>query len=158
MIKMAKKKAKTEAKLGVKAKAAGTSVKTYQQGINVEKEKMGAYSKKFGTTVKSLQADFKKHTKDLKEAALKMKEEGAKHMNTKINQFKGEMKAASKMMDDKVGKYKGDIKNQIKENKDAVAKMEGGVKFYLSEINKKKKDFQAYQEGPFKDYIKAFWG
>jgi len=139
--KVPKKKVKTEGK---------KSVKSLQQGIETEKQNMGAYSKRFGTTVKSLQANFKSHTKALKEAALNMREEGEKKMKGKINKFNGEIKAATKKMNDGVDKFKGEIKDQIKENKGAVAKIEGGVKFLLSEINKTKNDF--------KSYSKAFWG
>ncbi len=145
---MAKKaKSKAEAK---------TSVKSYQKGINTETQKMTTYSKKFGTTVKSLQHDFKKHAKDIKEAASKMRKD--KHMDDRINEFKGELKTASKHMGSKVHKLNNDIKDQVKENKEASVRIENSVKLLLSEVNKKKKDFQAYARGPFNDYIKAFWG
>lgn len=117
-----------------------TSVKSYQQGIDTEKQKMGAYSDKFKTTVRSLQANFKKHAKDMKNAALQMREDGIKQMSQKVH------------------KYKGEIKDQIVENKESVARMDDNVKFFQSEINKKRKDFQAYARGPFQGYIKAFWG
>ena len=78
-----KKKAKAEGKM---------TVKSYQQDINVEKQKMGAYSKKFGSTVRSLQADFKKHGKEMKEAASNMREEGIKNMSAKVGKFKGGQK------------------------------------------------------------------
>lgn len=137
MVKMAEKGArrgpKKKAHIKTEETTSATSVKTYQQGIDAEKPKMTGYSKRFGTSVRSLQADFKKHSKDLSAAALEMREEGTKKMNEKIN-------------------------NQIKENKEAVAKIEAGVKFLISEVNKKKKDFQTYAQGPFTDYIKAFWG
>lgn len=126
---MAKKK--TEAK---------SSVKTYQQDINAEKQKMGAYSNKFKTTVRSLQANFKKHAKDMKVAALQMREDGIKNM------------------DEKVRKFNHEIKGQIQENKEAISHIANNVKFFQSEISKKKKDFQAYARGPFNSYIKAFWG
>jgi hypothetical protein len=148
MIKMAeqkevpKKKAKAEGKM---------TVKSYQQDINVEKQKMGAYSKKFGSTVKSLKADFKKHEKDLKEAASNMRKEGIKHMGNKINQFKGEIKTATKKMNDGVDKLKGDIEDQIKENKTAVAHIASNIKYFLGEINKKKRDFRSYAKV-------SFWG
>lgn len=135
-----------------------SSVKSYKQGIEAEKQKMSSYSKKFGTTVRSLQADFKKHQKELKEAALNMREEGAKNMGDKINKFKGEIKTATKSMKDKVNKFNQEVKNQISENKEAVARIEKGVKFFLSEINKMERDFRAYARGPFTEYIKAFWG
>jgi len=148
---MAKKKVKgkTEVKL---------SVNSYKQGIKSEKQKMSAYSTKFGATVKSLQNDFKGHAKALNEAALKMRKDGAEHMGNRINEFKGEMKVASKLMDSKVHKLNNDIKSQVKENKEAVSRIENGVKFFLSEVNKKQKDFQAYADGPFNNAIKAFWG
>lgn len=130
---MAKKKAKAKTE-------AGTSVKSYQQGIDGEKQKMGAYSKKFGTTVKSLQADFKIHAKDMKNAALQIREDGIKQMSQKVH------------------KYKGDIKDQIVENKEAVARIGNSVKLFQSEVRKKDHDFQAYARGPFQGYIKAFWG
>lgn len=159
MIKMAEQGVKEAPKKKAKVKAeAKSSVKSYERGIEVEKQNMGAYSKKFGATVRSLQADFKSHQKELKEAALKMHEEGKKKMNSKINQFKGEMKAAAKLMNDKVNKFNSDVKSQISENKEAVSRIEKGTKFLLSEINKKKREFKAYAHGPFRDYIKAFWG
>lgn len=113
---MAKEKGKegSEKKAKVEKK---TSVRSYKQGIEVEKQKMGEYSKKFGASVKSLQGDFKKHAKDLK---------------------------------DKVDKLKGDIKDQVKENKEAASHMNSNVKLLLGEINKTKKNFQAYAQ--------AFWG
>lgn len=127
-----------------------TSVKSYQQGTDVEKQEMGTYSKRFGTTVRSLQADFKRHQKEIKEAAANMREEGAKEMGNKINKFKGEIKVATKAMDNKVDKFNGDVKNQINENKEAVSRIGAGAKFLISEINKKEKDFRSYG--------KAFWG
>lgn len=130
-----KKKTKTEEK---------TSVKSYQQGIDVEKQEMTGYSKKFGTTVRSLQADFKRHQKEIKEAAVNMREEGAEEMSNKINKFKGEIRVATKAMDNKVDKFNADIKNQIKENKEAVSRIGGSAKFLVSEINKKEKDFRSY--------------
>lgn len=134
------------------------SVKSYQQDIEAEKQHMSSYSKRFATTVRSLQANFRQHNKELKEAALKMREDGAKHMKAKINKFKGEIKTSGKAMDENVDKFKQDIKDQVKENKEAVSHIEKNVKYLLSEINKKKNDFQAYAKGPFQDYIKAFWG
>jgi len=129
---MAKKKAEP--------KKAGTSVKSYKQDIDVEKQKMGAYSKEFGTTVRSLQAGFKKHAKDMNAAALKIREDGIKIREDGI-----------KNMSQKVGKFKYEIK-------EATTRMADNVKFIQCEINKKKKDFQAYARGPFQGYIKAFWG
>jgi len=119
-----KKKAKVEKK---------TSVRYFKQGIEVEKQNMGAYSKKFGTSVKSLQSDFKKLAKDLKEKGKAMIEEGIKHMGGKVS------------------KYRSDIKAQVRENKESASHMDSNVKFLLGEINKKKKDFQAYSKG-------TFWG
>lgn len=126
---MAKKKTET-----------GTSVNSYQQGINAERQKMGAYSKKMGTSVRSLQGEFKKHGKEMGEAGRTMIAEGNANMNAKVEKFRGE------------------IKNQIKENKEAVARLGNGIRFFLGEVNKKKKDFRAYARGPFNSYIKAFWG
>ena len=138
---MAKEEGKEVSKKKAKVEKEGkTSVSSYKKGIEVEKQKMGDYSKKFGTSVKSLQSDFKKLAKDLKEKGKAMIEEGIKHMEGKVS------------------KYRSDIKAQIKENKEAVSHMDTNVKFLLGEINKKKKDFQAYSKGPFIDYIKAFWG
>ena len=119
-----KKKAKAEGKM---------TVRSYQQDINVEKQKMGAYSKKFGSTVRSLQADFKKHGKEMKEAASNMREEGIKNMSAKV------------------GKFKGEIQDQIKENKQAIAHIASNIKYFLGEINKKKKDFRSYAKV-------SFWG
>ena len=126
---------------------AKSSIKTYKQGIDSEKQKMAAYSRKMETNVKSLQAGirslqnkFKGYSKGLREAANELREQGIKNMS------------------EKVGKFKGEIRGQIRENREAVSHMQDNVKYYLSEIHKKKKDFQAYARGPFKDYIKAFWG
>ena len=124
---------------------AKSSVKTYQQGIDIEKQKMGAYTKKMGSSVKSLQGgvkslqgEFKKHGKEMREAGRAMIAEGNRNMAAKV------------------GKFSGEIKNQIKENKEAIANMGNGVQFFLGEINKKKKDFRAYARGPFNGYIKLF--
>lgn len=119
-----KKKAKAEGKM---------TVKSYQQDINAEKQRMTSYSKKFGSTVRSLQADFKKHAKEMENAASNMREEGIKNMSAKV------------------GKFKGEIQDQIKENKTAVSHIASNVKFFLSEINKKKKDFKTYAKV-------SFWG
>lgn len=125
----------------------GTSVSSYQQSVNEEKNKMGAYTKKMGTSVRSLQAsvkplqaEFKKHGKEMQEAGRTMIAEGNQNMKAKVKKFTGE------------------IKNQIKENKAAAAHLENGVKFLVGEVNKKKNDFQAYARGQFNNYIKAFWG
>lgn len=122
MVKMAEKK-KAEAK---------SSIKTYTQGIDAEKQKMATYSRKMETNVKSLQNKFKGYSKNLKEAAIALREEGIKNMS------------------EKVGKFKGDIKAQIKENKESVSHIGDNIKYYLSEINKTKNNF--------KSYAKAFWG
>ena len=122
-------------KLGAKS-----SVKTYQQGIDTEKQKMGAYTKKMGSSVKSLQGEFKKHGKEMREAGRAMIAEGNRNMSAKV------------------GKFMSEIKDQIKENKEAIANIGNGVQFFLGEINKKKKDFRAYASGPFNGYIKSFWG
>lgn len=123
-----------------KQAVAKTSVKSYNEGINLEKQKMGTYAKKMGTNVKSLQGEFKKHSKEIKEAGKNMLADGNKKMSAKIEKFNGE------------------IKNQIRENKESIANMGNGVKLFISDVNKKKKDFQAYSRGPFNGYIKAFWG
>lgn len=94
-----------------------TSVKSYQRGIDVEKQKMEGYSKKFGTSVEK---------------------------------YRGDIKAQIKKLGTSVEKYRKDIKDQIKENKEAVSHMADNVAFFLSEIEKKKKDFQSYAG--------AFWG
>ncbi len=114
------------------AKTEATSVRSYKNDTEAEKQTMSAYSKKFGSTVRGLQSNFKKYTKDVRVAASALREEGIKNMSNKIN------------------KFKGDIEDQIKENKAAVTKISNGVKFFLSEINKKKKDFKAYAY--------TFWG
>lgn len=124
-----------------------TSVKSYQGGISAETQKMADYAKKMGSGVrsiqgqsKSLQGEFKKHSKEMKEAGRAMIAEGNRNMHTKVSKFTGE------------------IKEQIKENKEAVSHMENSIKLFLSEVNKKKKDFLAYQHGSFHAYIRAFWG
>lgn len=117
-----------------------TSVKSYKEGINSEKQQMDTYSKRMGSSVRSLQGDFRKHSKEMHEAGRNMIAEGNRNMNAKV------------------GKFKAKIRDQLKENNNAIARMGDGVKFFLSEVNKKKKDFHAYQRGPFQAYIKAFWG
>lgn len=62
----------------------------------------------------------------------------------------------SKRMRQKVEGFKEEIRNQIKKNKEAVSKIGAGVKFLISEIDKKKSNFQAYAHGPFKNYINEF--
>ncbi len=123
-----------------KKKESATSVKSYQQNITAEKQKMGAYTKKMKTSVRSLQADFKKHGREMHEAGRNMIADGNANMNAKV------------------GKFRGEIKSQIKENKEAIANIGNGVKFFLGEVNQKKKDFRAYARGTFNNYIKAFWG
>lgn len=83
-------------------KGAGTktSVKSYQRGIEAEKQKMKNYSKGFETNVKAFQAEIQAQKKNMANA----------------------------------------------------------VKFFISEVDKKKRDFKSYAHGTFKDYIKAFWG
>lgn len=130
MVKMAEQKEVPKKKAIAEGKM---TVRSYQQGINVEKQQMGAYSRKFGHTVRSLQADFKRHEKDVKEAASNMREEGIKNMSAKV------------------GKFKGEIQDQIKENKQAIAHIASNIKFFLGEINKKKKDFRSYARV-------SFWG
>lgn len=117
-----------------------TSVKSYQGGIGAEKQAMAGYAKKMGSSVRSLQGEFKRHSKEMHEAGRNMIAEGNRNMSAKV------------------GKFTGEIKNQIKENKEAVSRMEHGVRLFLSEVNNKKKDFRAYQHGPFQGYIRAFWG
>jgi len=126
---------KAEAKTPVKA-----SVKSYQQGIESEKQEMSTYSKGFEAGVKSLQADIEKHSKYVKNAALKMREEGVKNIGEKVVKFRKE------------------IEDQIKENREAVFHMADNIKYFLSEIDKKKKDFQSYAQGSFNDYINVFEG
>lgn len=118
----------------------GTSVKSYQQDINLEKQKMGNYTKKMRTSVKSLQAATKSYSKEMKDAGRNMIAEGNRNMNVKV------------------GKFREEIKNQVKENKEAIAHIGNSIQFFLGEVNKKKKDFRAYTRGPFAGYIKAFWG
>jgi hypothetical protein len=132
MIKMENDK-KDETKAEVEEKTlVKTSVKSYQQGIESEKQEMSTYSKGFEAGVKSLQADIEKHSKYVKNAALKMREEGVKNMG------------------EKVAKFRKEIEDQIKENKEAVSHMANNVKYFLSEIHKMEKNFG--------DYSKAFWG
>lgn len=138
---MAKEKGKEGPEKKAKIEKEGkTSVMSYKQGVEVEKQEMGEYSKKFGASVKSLQSDSKKFAKELKEAGKAIIEEGIKHMEGNVS------------------KYRSDIKAQIKENKEAVSHMQTNIKLLLGEINKTKKDFQSYAHGSFNNYIKAFWG
>ncbi len=124
-------KKKTKAK--PEAKESKTSVRTYKEGIELEGQKMTAYSKKFGSSVKSLQADIKKHSKDISAAAKNLREEGIKNMSNKIEKFKKDIQNATEHMAD-------------------------NIKYFTSEINKQKKDFKNYAQGPFKEYIKNFQG
>lgn len=135
-----------------------TSVRSYEEGVCVEKQRMGDYTKKMASSVKSLQGEFKRHSKEIKEAGKTMNVEGKKKMNAKVEKFTGEMKTASKQIASGVRKLNNDIKDQVQENKEAVSRIGGSIKLLLSEVNKKKKDFQAYARGPFNGYIKAFWG
>jgi len=118
--KKAKAKARIERTTSVK-----TSVKSYQQGIGSEKQKTSTYSKEFEAGVKSLQSD-------IKNAALKMREEGIEHMGKKVAKF---------------GK---EIEDQVTENREATSYMAANVKYFISEIDKKKNDFQSC--------INTFWG
>jgi len=134
----AKKKGKPESK---------TSVKSYHQGIEAEKQEMKAYSDKMASNVRSMQGnvkslrnEHKKFSKDLNAAASSMREEGIKNMSKKTTAFKKE------------------IRDQVKEHKEAIAHMKDTVRYFTNEISRKKKDFQAYVRGPFTGYIKAFWG
>src|SRR3989344_937687 len=68
-------------KLGAKS-----SVKTYQQGIDTEKQKMGAYTKKMGSSVKSLQGEFKKEIKD----QIKENKEAIANIGNGVQFFLGE--------------------------------------------------------------------
>lgn len=95
-----KKKAKAEPLEKAGTLKLKTSVKTYLGGIEAEKQRMSGYTKK-------MQNEFKRHSKEMKEAGRNMIEEGN-------------------------------------------MKMSSSVKLFLSEINRVKKDFQAY--------TRAFWG
>ncbi len=117
-----------------------TSVKSYCQGVEKEKQKMEIGTKVFQTNVRSLQNKFKQHAKDMGEAASKLLEEGNRKMKGKISRFKGQ------------------IREQIKENNEANSLFSSGLNKFNSDINKKKKEFEAYTKGPFQDSIKAFWG
>ena len=110
-----------------------TSVRSYQRGINVEKQRMADASRKFGADVKSLEAGFKRSSKDITAGALLMREEGAR-----------EMKA-------KVGKFQNDIKAKIRADKESVSRFRDNVQ-HLS------KDFQSYAKGTVAEYVKAFRG
>lgn len=116
------------------------SVKDFQNEIRTEEKKMHEYGKNFNTTVKGLENDWKKHGKQLKEAATQMRNQGINKMKEKVKGFNNE------------------ILNQKKENKAAVSRMKGDVDLFLSEIDGKRKDFESYAKGPFASYIKAFWG
>ncbi len=116
------------------------SVKEFQNEIRAEENKMQEYGKKFDTTVKGLKNDWKKHGKQLKEAATQMRNQGINKMKEKVKGFNNE------------------ISSQKKENQAAVSRMEGDVELFLSEVDGKRKDFESYTKGPFAGYIKAFWG
>ncbi|MDP2950846.1 MAG: hypothetical protein Q8N55_00525 [bacterium] len=123
---------KKKAKAKPKEEVSKTSIKSYKEGVELEKQKMDAYAKKFGSSVTSLQADIRKHSKDISAAAEDMRTEGIKNMSNKI------------------GKFKKDIQSHKKELEAAAEHMADNVKYFISEINKKKKEF--------KEYIKNFQG
>lgn len=129
----AAKAAKTEKPKFELRKPLATSVKSYQRGINAEKQRMADASRKFEANVKSLGAEFKRYSKDITAGALLMREEGAR-----------EMKA-------KVGKFQYDIKAKIRADKESALRFKGNVQ-HLS------REFQSYAKGPFADYVKAFLG
>lgn len=131
---------KKKAKIKSEAKREEKSVKTHQESMEIEKQKMTAFSKKMGKSVKEMQADFKRHAKIIRAAALNMREEGLKNMSEKI------------------GKFSKEIQDQVKKNKEAASHMEDNIKYFISKINKKKNEFKSYAKGPFQDYIKNFQG
>ncbi len=116
------------------------TVKSLKNEIRAKEGEMQKYGQNFNTTVKGLENDWKKHSKDLKEAAMKMRNQGINKMKEKIREFNNE------------------ILNQKKENRAAISHMKGDVGLFVSEIDGKRKDFQSYAKGPFAGYIKAFWG
>ncbi|MBU2637375.1 MAG: hypothetical protein KJ955_00190 [Nanoarchaeota archaeon] len=114
-------------------KPLGTSVRSYQRGINAEKQRMADASRKFEANVKSLEAGFKRSSKDIVTGALLMREEGAR-----------EMKA-------KVGRFQNDIKAKIKADKESVSRFRGNVQHLSRECRSLSREFQSYA-------INAFWG
>ena len=92
-----KKKAKAEGKM---------TVKSYQQGINVEKQKMGAYSKKFGHTVNQFKGEIKTATKKMNDGVDKLKGDiedqikenktAVAHIASNIKYFLGEINKKKK--------------------------------------------------------------
>ena len=101
------------------------SVRAYGQAIEGEKQEMATYSRKMKSNVRALQADFKKHAKDIKAAAIAIREEGIKNMS-------------------------GKIRGQIKENKEAIANIANGVKYLIGQCDKKKKE-----RGYYNRYMEA---
>ncbi len=101
-----KKKAKAEPLEKAGTLELKTSVKSYQGGINAEKQKMGS-------SIRSLQNQFKAHSKDLYAAALKMKEEGITEMSGKIRDQIKENKGSLTRMRSGVNLFLSEI-NHVK--------------------------------------------
>jgi len=123
------------------------SVKEFQNEIRAKEGEMQEYAKKQETAVrhlcgevKTLKNSWKGYDKDLKKAAIQMRNQGINRMREKVRGFNNE------------------ISNQKKENRAAISRMKGDVGLFVSEIDGKRKDFQSYARGPFQSYIKAFWG
>ena len=134
------------------------TVKSLKNEIRAKEQEMQKYGENFNTTVKGLENDWKKHGKQLKEAATEMRNQGIHKMKEKVSEFNKETLAHKNMFDANVKKLNNNILNQKKENKTAVSRMNGDVGLIISEINGKRKDFESYAKGPFAGYIKAFWG
>lgn len=105
----------------VSKKKAETSVKTYKESGEAEKQKMADYSKKFQKTVSSLKNDIKKQRSAFKE--------GANLLGDKAMAFKG-----------KINAFRVDLNKYKRE-------LLANVKLFSSECVKKKKDFNAYTKG-----------
>lgn len=134
------KVAKTEKPKFEVKKPLATSVKSYQRGVNAEKQRMAESSRKFGANVKALGAEFKRSSKDITAGALLMREDGAR-----------EMKA-------KVGRFQNDVKAKIRADKESVSRFRGDVQRLSKEVRSLSREFQSYAKGPVADYVKAFWG
>lgn len=128
---MAKKKGSKKGQSEEKGQSR-TSVNSYQQGVEAEKGKMDAYAKSMQTDVNFMQNDFKKHAKEIKQAAAALLEAGTKEMSEKVGGFRKEIRA------------------QVKENREAIAYMGGSVQALTKAIDQKKNDFQ--------QWVRDFWG
>ncbi|MDP3027718.1 MAG: hypothetical protein Q8N63_08490 [Nanoarchaeota archaeon] len=134
------------------------TVKSLKNEIRAKEQEMQKYGENFNMTVKGLENDWKKHGKQLNEAAVEMRNQGINKMKGKVREFNNEISAHKNKFNAGVKKLNNEILNQKKENHTAISRMKGDVGLFVSAIDGKRKDFESYAKGPFAGYIKAFWG